>query len=185
MVWKTNVPPVAACLLAALVVGGCGSSSGGSSSGSSAEKHVTVAMGKEAPATGPNGTAKVRLAVEVAKGTAADLANFRLSMAEKRMTPWYVTSKVRNAGSKPVTTNDSVTPLVDPYDDHGLKAKGILLLGTFDRCKLVNMPDPFPAGADYTSCKVYLTRAGSPLAKVVYSETRFHGPNRVYTWRVR
>lgn len=147
------------------------------------EKRTMLSIDDTATAKGANGRQDVQVAIAVKEGKPEDLANFRLDADEKKMTPWYITETLVNKG-KDVKPDDPVPVLLKPEDDKGLEAKKIGLIGDFPQCELVNVPDPFPAGATNTSCQVYLVPEGSTLAKVVFEETRFEGANRVYEWKV-
>jgi hypothetical protein len=161
-----------------LLVAGCGGSS------DSAPDHVTkLKLGDTAVLKGSNGKHKVNVVVDATEGKPDDLKDFRLSAGEKKMTPWYVTTTVTNAGDE-VTASDPVPVVDEPRDDTGAKAKELSLLGDFPRCKLVNVPDPLPAKATNTSCSVYLVKDGHELDFVDVTETRFNGANQVFSWKV-
>lgn len=176
-----STPAIALGALVALMLAAAGCGGGGSDG--HAAKRTSVALGDPIIAKGAMGHHRVEVVVEAEEGAAADLADFDLSASEKKMTPWYVRTKLENTGDE-VSVKDPVPVLVTPEDDAGLEAKKIGLLGDFPRCKLVNPPDPFPAGAKNESCSVFLVRPGNTLSKIVYEETRFEGANRVYDWKV-
>jgi hypothetical protein len=171
---------VGGMLVFALALTGCG----GTTNGSESEAKVTrLALGEAATAKGANATSDVRVVVEAEEGTQADLEGFSLDDDQKEGTPWYVTTSLENRGDE-ITAKDPVPVVTKAEDDGGLEITRVGLLGDFDKCELVNVPDPFPAGATNTSCQVFLVPKGKELARIVFEETRFEGTNRRYEWKI-
>jgi hypothetical protein len=165
---------------AALAIAGCGGGGGGESDATVKQ----VKLGESIVAKGASGQHEVRVSVEIEEGKPADLKGFKLESDEKSMTPWYVRTTQENIGDEDIKSSDPVPVVTTPEDDEGIEAKRIGLIGDFPKCKLVNVPDPFPAGATNVSCSVYLVRKGNTVDKVVYRETRFESKDRVYEWKV-
>ncbi|MCW2922154.1 MAG: hypothetical protein JWL76_2028 [Thermoleophilia bacterium] len=165
----------------ALVASGCGGSDG---DGGSDAKRVVVADGETATFKGPNGKLDVGITVEAKRGSIDDLKDYRLEDDEQKMTPWYVTHTFQNRGDELSQERDAWAAVVDAHDDGGLEPKEIMPLGDFEQCELVNVPDPFPAGATSSSCEIYLVKPGAELDELIVTETRFEGDSIDHVWKV-
>jgi hypothetical protein len=176
---------MAVCVVGALPLSACGDSgSSGGGGGSDSGNAKEVALGAPVEITIPDTKAKpvkMQVVIDVTRGSVADLSDFNLEAADKKMTPYYVKQRITNLDQ----TTDNAVMSLKVLNDDGTPAKELTLLGNFPRCESRSAPSAFTKGATLTTCDVYLAPKGHSVAKVTYTELTFDGsPNNDYTWKV-
>ncbi len=178
------VPVFLTIVASAALLAGCGGDDSSGGSGGSDAKRVEIGDGEQATFGGPNGKFDVGITVEAKEGSIEDLKDYRLEDDEKAMTPWYVTHTFENRGDTDLTADDAFAAVVEVHDDTGVEPKEIMPLGDFTQCELVNVPDPFKAGEQVTSCEIFLLKDGRKLDEAVVTETRFEGDSIDHVWNL-
>jgi hypothetical protein len=107
-------------------------------------------------------------ALKIDKGTIGDFANVNLDEEQKESTPYYVTVRITNTGSKVPADEDPVLGF-DAVDDRGQKQGRLIIIGTFDRCDYAEIPKPFNKGKSYESCLIFLMPGGGSIEEVQWS----------------
>jgi hypothetical protein len=176
----------------ALVVAGCGSTAAGTSSGGptgqppaaakegptglkikecqgcagSAGSTATVPYASETASGSKENTTLEVTAISVEKGTLADLKDFELDAEAKAAEPYYVKTKFRNAGDKPVGSGTLFTTIL------ALNAPGDQLAtqqrpGDFAKCQ-GDATGTLAPGAEYNDCQIFMAPAGKTVTEVGY-----------------
>jgi hypothetical protein len=115
----------------------------------------------------------LRLQVDVAsivKASLSDFKNVDLTAAQKKMTPYYVTVKIKALGAAPPKSDDDPAITFDAIDDRGQQQESVTFIGTFQPCNDLTPPHPFTSGKSYSSCLVYLMPGGGSIQKVQWAD---------------
>ena len=104
--------------------------------------------------------------VSVKKGSIDDTKNFKLDAQTKVSTPFYVTVRFRNAGTRSMEPG-GIFGLVKSHNGTGDALGRLNLIGTFAQCG-GKTPEQLAPGASYTDCGVYVAPTGQDISKVVF-----------------
>ncbi|MER6734599.1 hypothetical protein ACWGLF_19055 [Streptomyces puniciscabiei] len=132
---------------------------------------TTLKLGQAALLRYDTGDLKGTLQVTVTrieKGSSADLKVLSgLSKDALRATPYYVHSVIKNAG----TTDLSHAPIDPPTGvlKDGTQARGLSVIGTFDKCDAFPKTAHFRPGASYESCSPVLADPGATVTGAAWT----------------
>jgi hypothetical protein len=156
--------------------GGTGGASGGVAKPGTQLKVGETAQVRDRPLTAPVNSKKTYLieatVSEIEKGDIGDFKDVNLDPQEKNSTPYYVRVKLTNPGEPiPVKPSDDPDAHFDAFDDRGQEQSNLIIIGTFDRCKDEDAPNPFTKGKSYESCLIYLIPGGGSIREVHWTGT--------------
>jgi hypothetical protein len=112
--------------------------------------------------------------LKVDQGRIADLAGYNLTAADKKLTPFYLRLRFRNAGKGPLGAVDfGDNTHMRLFDAAKRPLQGLTLINLFggDRlpCTGTKAPATWPTGATADSCTIFLGPPNAAPASLTYS----------------
>jgi hypothetical protein len=113
--------------------------------------------------------------LKVEQGRISDLADYDLSPADKKLTPFYLRLRFRNAGKGPLGTVDfGDNTHMQLLDAAERPLHGLTLINLFDSsrrlpCAGTKSPANWPTGATADSCTIFLGAPNAAPASLAYS----------------
>lgn len=118
--------------------------------------------------------------LKVERGRIGDLADYDLKAADKKMTPYYVRIRFRNAGQAPLESTELDGSLhVALQDTAGEALHSLMLFDLFGGgklpCKITKSTANWPVGASLESCTIFLGAPTATPATLLYSVPAISG----------